>query len=198
MKSHSELEKSPVVANNAMNRKRQATGENSYAKDVGLDPLSWLRKRQQFPVSEEPVRWLDLCCGEGRALLEVSQKLSTKDQPTELIGLDLVAMFAPELQGTNVRLRVDSVHTWEPTERFDLITCVHGLHYLGDKLDVLKRAAGWLKPTGVFAANLDPSFLVDETGCSLASPALRLLKEAALILTSGKSSSGWRQTKSTE
>ena len=44
---------------------------------------------------------------------------------------------------------------WQPSERFDLITCVHGLHYIGDKLDLIARAAGWLKDAGSFAANLD-------------------------------------------
>jgi hypothetical protein len=40
---------------------------------------------------------------------------------------------------------------------FDLITCVHGLHYLGDKLAVLARAAGWLTATGRLVADLDLS-----------------------------------------
>ena len=32
---------------------------------------------------------------------------------------------------------------WQPALRFDLITCVHGLHYIGDKLGLLTRAASW-------------------------------------------------------
>ncbi len=38
---------------------------------------------------------------------------------------------------------------------FDLITCVHGLHYIGDKLDLIARCASWLLPNGRFAGNLD-------------------------------------------
>ena len=46
--------------------------------------------------------------------------------------------------------------TWAPADpAFDLITCVHGMHYLGDKLGVLTTAATWLAPGGRFTANLD-------------------------------------------
>jgi alkyl hydroperoxide reductase subunit AhpF len=34
---------------------------------------------------------------------------------------------------------------------------VHGLHYLGDKLAVLCRAAGWLTDNGLLVAVLDPA-----------------------------------------
>jgi hypothetical protein len=44
---------------------------------------------------------------------------------------------------------------WRTGRRFDLITCVHGLHYLGDKLAALALAAGLLAPDGLFQANLD-------------------------------------------
>ncbi|WP_232837191.1 class I SAM-dependent methyltransferase [Lentzea terrae] len=37
----------------------------------------------------------------------------------------------------------------------DLVTCVHGLHYVGDKLGLLVRAASWLVPGGRFVANFD-------------------------------------------
>jgi hypothetical protein len=40
-------------------------------------------------------------------------------------------------------------------DRFDLITCVHGLHYIGDKLGALTRAASWLTDTGTMVANFD-------------------------------------------
>jgi hypothetical protein len=49
-----------------------------------------------------------------------------------------------------VRLRI-----WRPDRPFDLITCVHGLHYLGDKLGLIARAASWLVEDGLFVANLD-------------------------------------------
>ena len=38
---------------------------------------------------------------------------------------------------------------------YDLITCVHGLHYVGDKLGLIARAVSWLKPNGLFLAHLD-------------------------------------------
>lgn len=47
------------------------------------------------------------------------------------------------------------IETWTPARTFDLITCVHGLHYVGDKLAVLTRAVQWLTPTGRFIADLD-------------------------------------------
>jgi hypothetical protein len=39
--------------------------------------------------------------------------------------------------------------------QYDLITCVHGLHYVGDKLGVLEKAMACLTDDGVFIANLD-------------------------------------------
>jgi hypothetical protein len=36
-----------------------------------------------------------------------------------------------------------------------LITCVHGLHYVGDKLGTITRAASWLTEHGLLLANLD-------------------------------------------
>ena len=41
------------------------------------------------------------------------------------------------------------------SRKFDLITCVHGLHYLGDKLDILKRTTSWLTNDGLIIAHLD-------------------------------------------
>jgi len=48
-----------------------------------------------------------------------------------------------------------SLAEWQPVERFDSITCVHGLHYIGDKLGLITRAVSWLKNDGQFVANLD-------------------------------------------
>ncbi len=56
-----------------------------------------------------------------------------------------------------VRLRLveASLSTWRPDRTFDLITCVHGLHYVGDKLGLIGHAASWLAADGLFVANLD-------------------------------------------
>jgi trans-aconitate methyltransferase len=73
-----------------------------------------------------------------------------------LIGVDLVSMF-DRFPSDDLRLRLceASVMTWEPEGRFDLITCVHGLHYVGDKLGLLQRAASWLDGDGLLLAHLD-------------------------------------------
>ena len=48
-----------------------------------------------------------------------------------------------------------SLRVWRPDHDFDLITCVHGLHYVGDKLRLVAGAASWLVDDGLFVANLD-------------------------------------------
>ncbi len=55
------LERSSVVANCQMNRQRTLTGSNGYAKELRLNPLGFLLGR-----AGAKVRWLDLCCGEGK------------------------------------------------------------------------------------------------------------------------------------
>ena len=40
---------------------------------------------------------------------------------------------------------------FEPVDAFDLVTCVHGLHYVGDKLGLVARAAPRLVEDGWFA-----------------------------------------------
>ncbi|MEO0042965.1 MAG: hypothetical protein RL329_2413 [Bacteroidota bacterium] len=66
-----QLEWSPVVANNAMNRERKATGINSYEKDIRFNRLAWLEARNQ---AQETLNWVDLCCGREYALIEAAQK----------------------------------------------------------------------------------------------------------------------------
>ncbi|MEW6734324.1 MAG: SAM-dependent methyltransferase, partial [Acidobacteriota bacterium] len=56
-------------------------------------------------------------------------------------------------------LKEESLNTWTPSQSFDLITCVHGLHYIGDKLQVITNAVSWLTKEGLFKANLDPNNL---------------------------------------
>ncbi len=54
-----------------------------------------------------------------------------------------------------LRLVEVSLNSWRPERRFDLITCVHGLHYVGDKLRLVARAASWPTEYGLFVAGLD-------------------------------------------
>ncbi len=60
---------------------------------------------------------------------------------------------------TCLRLVEASLSTWRPDRRFDLITRVHGLHYVGDTLGLIARAASWLGEEGRSVANLDPGNL---------------------------------------
>lgn len=154
--SDTELESLAVVANSAMNRRRQLVGVNSYERELGFRPLDALRERLTDPhrVTGPRVAWLDVCCGAGLAAGECARGLAGAD----VVGLDLVDAFEPDLASVpNLELVVGSVLEWEPGRRFDVITCVHGLHYVGDKLAALTRLASWLQPDGMFVADFDPS-----------------------------------------
>jgi SAM-dependent methyltransferase len=151
------LHASAVVANNAMNRDRQLAGVNSYTQDLGFNPLDQLTARIGRQGQDTfSVGWLDLCCGSGRALLQAAEHLAAvglSDRVT-LVGVDLVGFFDPAPQsGLAPQLMCASVTDWLPPQRFDLITCVHGLHYVSDKLRMLARAASWLTDTGTFVAD---------------------------------------------
>jgi SAM-dependent methyltransferase len=76
-------------------------------------------------------------------------------EPFSIVGIDLVSMFDPHSKAPNLQLLEADLSNWAPLEKFDLITCVHGLHYIGDKLNLISRAVSWLTPDGVFKANLD-------------------------------------------
>jgi SAM-dependent methyltransferase len=146
-----------------MNRERELIGHNGYGREIGFDPVAWLTERAG---SGQSVRWLDLCCGTGRALFEAAalfEQVGLQDA-VQIVGVDLVGMFWHGPASPCLRLVVASVHHWQPAERFDLITCVHGLHYLGDKLGAIERCLGWLVEDGLFAANLDLVNLRQENG----------------------------------
>jgi SAM-dependent methyltransferase len=147
-----ELEDSPVVANCTMNRERDLRGSNGYEVELGFDPLEWLQGRL---ARQSTVRWLDLCCGSGKALIQAAIACENiGGGSVRITGVDLVGMFLFN-KSTNLQLMQCSVFDYQPTERFDLITCVHGLHYLGDKLRAIGLAASWLVSDGRFVANLD-------------------------------------------
>lgn len=138
-----------------MNRERQLAGVNSYERELGFNPLAWLIARL---ADQAVVAWLDLCCGTGRPLLQAAEQLAGAGLAgrVSLVGVDLVDFFDPTpVAGTLPRLVCASVTEWQPSEPYDLITCVHGLHYVGDKLGVLSRAASSLTDTGMFVADLD-------------------------------------------
>jgi hypothetical protein len=90
-------------------------------------------------------------------LIEAARLAEEKGLGTRIsiVGVDLVGMFlTPEPGLDGLRLVEASLSTWRPEGRFDLITCVHGLHYMGDKLGLIARAASWLVEDGQFIANL--------------------------------------------
>jgi SAM-dependent methyltransferase len=150
------LEASSVVANRAMNRERRLAGRDGYSRVLGFDILG-------LPPG---ARWLDLCCGSGRALLDAAAARPDLD----ITGVDLVGYFAAAVP---VRFETASITAWEPAGRFDLVTCVHGLHYVGDKLGALQRAASWLSEGGVVVANFDVSGVRLPGGARRVLPALR-------------------------
>jgi SAM-dependent methyltransferase len=151
--SDEELERSAVVANCRMNRERDLLGSNGYDRALGLDPLAFLRTRVE---EGRPAAWLDLCCGTGKALIWAAEVLQAKPRAVEIVGVDLVGMFHRPSTGLGcLRLVEASLSGWRPDWAFDLITCVHGLHYVGDKLGLIARTASWLVGDGMFAGNLD-------------------------------------------
>jgi SAM-dependent methyltransferase len=162
------LATSAVVANCAMNRERQLLGPNSYEKELRFNPLDRLRAGL---ADKESVGWLDLCCGSGRALIQAAHRLRDSglaDRVT-VVGLDLVDHFDPTpAPSPPLRLVCSGINRWTPAERFDLITCIHGLHYVGDKLAALARAASWLTDDGLLIADLDAASIRVPAGRSVA------------------------------
>jgi SAM-dependent methyltransferase len=150
-----QLERSWVVANSRMNRQRGLTGVNSYEQELGFQPLEILR---DCIARRGTASWLDLCCGEGRALIAADRELNSGESIVlRGVGVDLTRHFAATETCRGVRFFAASLHSWQPDCRFDLITCVHGLHYVGDKLGLLQRASTWLEPNGKLVAHLDPA-----------------------------------------
>jgi hypothetical protein len=85
-----ELERSAIVANCRMNRERGLTGSNGYSREIGFDPLDFLRARI---APGRLVAWLDLCCGTGRALIEAARASQVAGTDIEIVGVDLVGLF---------------------------------------------------------------------------------------------------------
>jgi SAM-dependent methyltransferase len=153
--SDDDLERSAVVANCRMNRERDLLGSNGYDRELGFNPLDSLKERT---ATGHPAAWLDLCCGTGKALIQAARQVSAAVPVLriEIVGVDLVGRFyRPDPALTCLRLIEASLSTWRPDRPFDLITCVHGLHYIGDKLGLVARACSWLTDDGLFVATLD-------------------------------------------
>ncbi len=148
-----ELEWSTVVANNTMNRERVAFGINSYEKEINFNPVDFIKNR----ADQNNIDWIDLCCGAGNALWQVVDFLKEKKiaPKVSITGIDLVSYFSKEEPHKMLTLKQLNLNDWKPTQTYDLITIIHGLHYLGDKLKLISTAAAALKKNGVFIGNLD-------------------------------------------
>lgn len=151
MLSDEELSQSPVVANCRMNRERSLYGSNGYARDLKYDPLVVLREAVR---RHGEAAWLDLCCGTATAIVEATDVAERERLPIEITGVDLAGLFVSH-SSAQLKLHQADLGRWRPNRQFDLITCVHGLHYIGDKLGLIERAASWLLPDGRFTAHLD-------------------------------------------
>jgi SAM-dependent methyltransferase len=156
---------SPVVANCRMNRERGITGVNSYEKELKIDIFALLQAKAR---QQETVRWMDVCCGSGKALVEATVALHSQGVTNvALEGWDLAGLFVtPPTSFPNLQLVNDAMTNWHPPHTYDLITCVHGLHYIGDKLDLVQRCISYLAPTGKFIANLDLTSIKKPDGSS--------------------------------
>jgi SAM-dependent methyltransferase len=174
------LELSAAVANCRMNRDRGIVGSNSYAAELSLNPLDFLADRL---ANQQTVAWLDLCCGTGKALTQAArhfQRLGLADR-VAIHGVDLVELFDPAAaESTCLILEAASLRQWTAKSECDLITCVHGLHYVGDKLGLIARAASWLKPDGLLLGHLDLANVKLTTGHWLRGQLGRQLKRNGL------------------
>ncbi|MBS1803874.1 MAG: methyltransferase domain-containing protein [Acidobacteria bacterium] len=148
-----ELERSETVANACMNRERNLRGPNSYQRDLKFDVMEYLTSAAR---RNGEASWLDICCGAGRALIEAAAEIHKSKYRIKLTGVDLIPIFLSIPEGIqSLRLIGASIEGWDTQERYDLITCVHGLHYVGDKLGVLQRSSAWLKDDGRLMMHLD-------------------------------------------
>jgi hypothetical protein len=76
------------------------------------------------------------------------------------LGVDLIGQIA---QVPNEYVVVGDVSTFNPGYAVDIITCVHGLHYVADKLAILCHFYSLLAPEGQIVANLDlMNIIVDD------------------------------------
>jgi hypothetical protein len=98
------LEASAVVANCTMNRERQLDGVNSYARELGFNPLDLITGRLAGAGGRPAAAtagWLDLCCGNGRALIQAADRLRRAGLAgrSVLAGVDLAGVFDLDLSG---------------------------------------------------------------------------------------------------
>lgn len=169
-----------------MNRERNCSGGNSYEKELSFEILEFLKNRTK---SQKQAAWLDICCGQGKALIEASKTLAAQNLSSniKIIGIDLVGMFQKVPSELDfLKLSELSFEDFKPICEFDLITCVHGLHYIGDKFKFIQNCASWLKSNGIFLANLDISNFKFQNGASANKIIAKTFKDFGLKYNSKK------------
>ena len=97
-----------------------------------------------------------------------------------MTGIDLVDMFESHEYSSKLNFVVNSLLKWQPTQKYDLITCVHGLHYIGDKLAVIQKCIDALQKDGLFIANIDLDNIKNAKGESLKKDLLKLFKTTSI------------------
>jgi SAM-dependent methyltransferase len=134
-----------------MNRNRGLSGVNSYAVELGFDILLWLMDRARLHGN---AFWCDACCGEGEALSDARSVLDKSEigKNIAFVGVDLIGGVI-DFRSPNIV--IGDVATYDPGRPVDLITCVHGLHYIGDKVGLLEHFYSILAPGGMIACNID-------------------------------------------
>ena len=73
-----------------------------------------------------------------------------------LKGIELVDEFSliPSFVHC-LQFKAKSLADWIPDGSYDWITCVHGLHYVGDKIKILTKMFSTIAAEGMLIANLD-------------------------------------------
>ncbi len=172
-----ELIWSSIVANSNMNRKRNLVGINSYEKDIHFDIIQYLEDK--IELNNTNLQWIDLCCGEGKALIQAYTYFKKINQEKHITfeGIDLVDMFFEHKKSNHLILKTNSIICWESKKKYDLITCVHGLHYVGDKLLAISKIAHALKKDGLFIGNIDFDDIKNSKNQSLKKDILKILKQ---------------------
>lgn len=172
---------SSVVANATMNRGGGLAGVNSYERDLRFSITDFLAERVR---ERGEAIWYDACCGQGRALAEAGTQFAETEwgRQVQIVGVDLVGMFTPE-QAPNVTLMTADVAAFRLDQPADLLTCVHGLHYLGDKLGFLQDVYAMLAAGGLFLGHLDMSNVrATESGLSVWRQAARHAGKSGVAL----------------
>jgi len=93
----------------------------------------------------------------GRALIDAAGEITRTPHAANarIEGVDLAGLFDPNPSPEVLTLQKHAIEDWTPAGPYDLITCVHGLHYNRRQARHIAKATGCLAPGGLLLANLD-------------------------------------------